>query len=149
MVRYIIIGVLAFVTVVGAGVGTVWFMLNRMTGPTPAAAQVVDSGILDPKAKVIDIGEFITNLADKDGPAFIDVKFSVVVKDEKDAKLIDTNTTVIRDAVLTLLTATTSEQVTGPDGAATLKNSVQGKLNELLGGPIIQRILITNLVVQF
>lgn len=151
MGRYIIVGVLAFIIVVGAGSGTVWFMMNRMTSGVTSTANQPESasGALDPKVKVVDIGKFVTNLADQEERRFIDVSFSVVVKDEKDAKKIDTNQTVIRDAVLTLLTATASDEVIGPDGAETLKTMVQDKLNEVLGGQIIQRILITHLVVQF
>lgn len=148
MVKWIIIGVAAFVLVVGAGAGTVWIMVSRMSAARVEANQDPTKGALDPKAQVIDIGKFVTNLADKD-PRYIDVTFSVVVKDAKDAQTLEANRPVIRDVVLTLLASKQSADVTGPDGADALKAAVLERLNEELGSNLIQRILITSIVVQF
>jgi flagellar basal body-associated protein FliL len=144
MVKWIIIGVTAFVLVVGAGAGTVWFLLSRN-------AQKVEvdltRGVLDPKAKVVDLGKFVTNLADKEG-RYIDVNFVVVVKDEKDAKKISDNMAVVRDGILLLLNSLNSKDVIGGEGAENLKRSVHERLNEALGDKLVQRILITSIVVQ-
>lgn len=97
----------------------------------------------------VPLREFITNLADADRPRYVKVSFELVARDEKDAKRLEENAPQIRDAILSVLNRKHSTALAGETGSSALKAEVQERVNSLLGGPYVRKVLITDLVVQF
>jgi flagellar FliL protein len=143
---YIAIGVAAVLVVVGAAGVTSYFVIGRMntasTGSPAAAQSELKEGL------VINLKPFVTNLADIDRARYINVTFELVARNVTEAKKLDTNLPIVRDAIVTVLNTKKSMEVTGESGANKLKTDIQSKVNLLLGTGLVQKVLMTDFVVQ-
>lgn len=151
---YVGLGVAGLAVVVGASMLATYLVVSRVQpaassapyqgGSVPAAVDLADG-----KSKIVVVGQFTTNLADQDRPRYISVTFQIVVRDEAVAKQLEANLPVVRDSVLGILNKKKSQEVTGETGANSLKNDVQEAINKLMGGPYVQKVLMTDFVVQY
>lgn len=148
MKKMMVYGLAAFaalvvVTLVGAG--TTYLVVSQMAPATALAAGRVDIA----KGSAVTLKEFVTNLSDIERQRYIKVTFELVARDEKDAKRLEENVPLVRDLILSLLNSKRSSEVSGEAGAATLKAEIMERINTHLGGPFVQKVLITDFVVQF
>jgi flagellar FliL protein len=143
---YIAIGVAAVLGVVGAAGGTAYFVIGRMnttsTGSPGAAPNELKEGL------VINLKPFVTNLADIDRTRYINVTFELVARNVTEAKKLNANLPIVRDAIVTVLNTKNSMEVTGESGANKLKTDIQSKVNVVLGTGLVQKVLMTDFVVQ-
>lgn len=138
----------AVVVVVGVSIGTVWLVKDSLVGQRNDGAQGREAEIEVTKANVLPLKPFVTNLADTGGAKYISVTFELVLRKPADGDKLNENLPLIRDHIVAVLSSKRSQEVTGEAGANTLKNDVLLRLNEKLGGTYIQKVLITDLVVQ-
>lgn len=148
MLMFVGIGVAAIIVVVGISVGTVWLVKDRLLPAQPAAGAAGGPEVEVSEENLLPLKPFVTNLADTDRPKYISVTFELVVTKASYKESIEKNLPLVRDHVLAVLSSKKSQEVTGEAGANTLKNDVLARLNEKLGGKMIQKVLITDLVVQ-
>jgi flagellar basal body-associated protein FliL len=143
---YIAIGVAAVLVVVGAAGVTAYFVIGRMNttsiGSPGAAQSELKEGL------VINLKPFVTNLADIDRARYINVTFELVARNVTEAKKLDANLPIVRDAIVTVLNTKKSMEVTGESGANKLKTDIQSKVNLMLGTGLVQKVLMTDFVVQ-
>ena len=142
--------VLAVVLAVLLSVGAAYLLLGRQRH-VPAAAEQEKEKAHEPglseEMKPLSLDTFTTNLADS-AKHFIQVTFVLLPKDEKTLEKLNAAKPVLRDAVLTILRTRTLEQVRGAEGKQNLVEAVQARLEELAGKGAVQRVLVTDLVVQ-
>lgn len=144
--------VLAVVLAVLLSVGAAYLLLGSQRHvPAAAAAEQEKEKAHEPELseemKPLSLDTFTTNLADSD-KHFIQVTFVLLPKDEKTLEKLNAAKPVLRDAVLTILRTRTLEQVRGAEGKQNLVEAVQARLEELAGKGAVQRVLVTDLVVQ-
>jgi flagellar FliL protein len=148
--KYIAAGAGALLLVVGISGGAAYLVMKSVQPGTAEAATVSPSTInLAQGGKVITLKPFVTNLADADRPRYINVTFELVAQSDKEAQTLQQNLPVLRDSIVAILNTKKSMEVTGDAGANKLKSEIQEKLNGLLGGRYIQRVLVTDSAVQF
>lgn len=145
VVLYGMAGLAALVVITLVGAGTTYLVISQMGPSTALAATNVDLA----KGSAVTLKEFVTNLSDIERPRYIKVTFELVARDERDAKRLEENAPLVRDIILSLLNSKRSTEVSGETGAATLKAEIMERINTRLGGPFVQKVLITDFVVQF
>lgn len=147
IILYVVAGVVALVVVIGAGAATAWYVAGlRDHGTATAAAAAAPADLAG--SQVIELKEFVTNLADTPNPRYIKVTMQLVTTEKEKAK-IEANVPRIRNAVIQLLNSKKSLEVTGNEGANKLQSDVKDVVNKALGGNPVAEVLITDIVVQF
>lgn len=146
-VLYVVAGIAALVVVTGVGGLTAYLVISKMA---PTAAETRPATAADGSAAfAVALKPFTTNLGDTDRPRYISVTFELGAKSEKDLEEINAHIPAIRDQILQILNSKKSMEVTGESGTNKLKNEVQERLNDALGGSLIQKVWVSDLVVQF
>lgn len=141
----LVAGLIGLLIIVGVGGATAYLVLRNLA-PAHAAEQAVPEAIDLSKAATINL-KFTTNLADE--RRYINVSFDLVIRDVKDKQKVEQNLPLVRDAIVEILNAKRAAEVTGENGREKLKQEVQEKVNHRLGGQFVQKVLITDFVVQF
>ncbi|HLN63154.1 MAG TPA: flagellar basal body-associated FliL family protein [Symbiobacteriaceae bacterium] len=149
LIIYIVAGVLGI-----ALVGGVAFAAAKLAiGTSGATAQHVTAADGSPKVEItkentLALKPFTTNLGDQGRNSYINVTFELVLTDDKAKEKVDPQVPAIRDAVVGILHSKKSMEVTGAEGANKLKAEVMDRVNEVIGGKLVQQVLITDIVVQ-
>jgi flagellar basal body-associated protein FliL len=147
-VLYVVAGLAALVVVTGVGGLTAYLVISKMA-PVGAASHSAAATDATAVGNAVPLKPFTTNLGDTDRPRYISVTFELTARDQKDADYLNVRMAIIRDNILQILNSKKSIEVTGESGANKLKSEVQEKLNAALGGPFVQKVWISDLVVQF
>jgi flagellar FliL protein len=143
---YIASGVAAVLVVVGAAGVTAYFVIGRMHTTSIGSPEAAQSELKE--GLVVNLKPFVTNLADIDRTRYINVTFELVARNVTEAKKLDTNLPIVRDAIVTVLNTKKSMEVTGESGANKLKTDILSKVNLMLGSGLVQKVLMTDFVVQ-
>lgn len=154
MKKYLIWGVaglLGLIVVIGAPLGVTLYMMNQFKDTMSVAAnqEVKAPPVKVTKDNVVALKPFIANLADADKPKYVSLTVELVLKDAKKKEDVETNTPLVRDTIVSLIASKKAQEVSGEAGANTLKTEMVARLNTALGGQVIDRVLITDLVVQY
>lgn len=163
--KWIVIGLLAFVLLGGAGGAAAWWFLFRTPPATEDAAgeEGGENGAAEGKDKkaeakkpqgegLVAMDQFLVNLADKDASRYVRVKLGLVVETKEEGKTLSEEEVVkarLRSAILEILSQQTAEHLTTPDGKAELKKLIAQRANEALGAKKVLDVLFTDFVVQF
>jgi flagellar FliL protein len=162
IVMYVVVGVIALAVVVGAGGLTAYLVSDqRAKAAAEAAVKATPAGTAKAESEAktlspekvtpdttVELKPFTTNLADTDRTSYINVTFQLVLANSKDKKKIEEKLPLVRDTVLQVLNKKQSMEVTGADAANKLKNDVLEGINAVLGGHVVEAVLISDKVVQ-
>ncbi len=99
----------------------------------------------------LNLDPFLVNLADKEEVRFVKATFRLGLEGEKEGEELGKNTVFLsaaRDAIISLLTSRTSDQILTPEGKDTLRKDIQHKVNELMPKGKVQEVYIVDFVVQ-
>ncbi|MCI4625747.1 MAG: flagellar basal body-associated FliL family protein [Candidatus Magnetoovum sp. WYHC-5] len=100
----------------------------------------------DGHTKLLVLGSFIVNLTDNG--RFMKVGMDIEV-DEANEKLIEKKMSVLKDAIIILLSGKTYDSITRPEGKVQLKDEVLMSLNQALDADdIVKNLYFTEFVVQ-
>lgn len=147
LLLYVIAGIAALVVVTGVGGLTAYLVISKMA---PAGGDLRPAVTATSSAEVaVALKPFTTNLGDTDRPRYISITFELGARDAKDVEVINGRIPAIRDLILQILNSKKSMEVSGDSAMNKLKNEVQERLNELLGAPLIQKVWISDHVVQY
>jgi flagellar FliL protein len=149
----IIIIAIAAVVLVGGGVGA-YLLLSK-----PAAEKAAD-GHGDEAEEVVEddkhppiyekLEQFTTRLSD--GESYLQCEINLKVADAKVQEKIKLYMPEIRDALLSLLSSKTAEEITAVEQREALSKEVQQKVNEILGikkaSKGVQKVLFPAFIIQ-
>ncbi len=90
---------------------------------------------------------FVTDLADRDRPRYVDVTVALAMEDEAAVELAKQAEPQIRDLILSQLRVRQAQELAGAAGKDALARSLQQQLDRLLPGKV-RRVFITDLVIQ-
>lgn len=155
IVKLVII-ILAVLIVVGGGVFAYFTFFaapaaeeaSEMTDDPLAPVQnqraSLQSGIM------YDFPAFIVNLADPAGSKYLRVALSVEIppKNEKMQLEIEQKLPKIKDAIITVLSSKTYEEISLPQGKISLKQEILRRINSNLASGRLMDVYITEFVVQ-
>lgn len=139
---WILGGLVLLVVAAGVAAGVAMAVVGRQGGGnTPAAA-----GSKPGEGREVSLGQFTTNLAERG--AAVQISFVFLVAGEKEAARVEAAKSELRDAVLGLLREKKPADLAGAQGKDRLAREVQARVNEVLGGPVVSRVLITEMLAQ-
>lgn len=153
----LVIIILAVLIVVGGGVFAYFTFfaasdveeVSGMADSDPLASQTnqrasLQSGIM------YDFPAFIVNLADPAGSKYLRVALSVEIppKNEKMQLEIEQKLPKIKDAIITVLSSKTYEEISLPQGKISLKQEILRRINSNLASGRLMDVYITEFVVQ-
>lgn len=143
LVLYIGGAVVLLVAVAGVAYGaTVWGVNQVRDKPEVIVERPVQPGV------VVDLGEFVTNLADSSGRRLVKARFVLEVVDEKAKAVLEENQDRARSAVLALLRGKTVADLHGGDGHRALEIEIRDTVNLVIADAKVRAAYATDLVVQ-
>lgn len=143
LLLYIGGAVALLVAVAGVAYGaTIWGVNQLRDKPEVIVERPVQPGV------VVDLGEFVTNLADSSGRRLVKVRFVLEVVDEKAQALLEENRDRARSAVLGLLRGKTVADLHGSEGHQALELEVRDVVNLVVTDAKVRAAYATDLVVQ-
>lgn len=155
--KWIVIGFSVLLLLGGAGGAAWWFLLR-----TPPAEQSEEEGAepAEGAAKeqkprgdgIVEMEQFLVNLADKDASRFVRVKLGLVVESKEEGVKLSEELVVkarLRSAILEVLSQQTADRLVTPEGKSELKKLIAERSNAALGEKKVLDVLFTDFVVQF
>jgi flagellar FliL protein len=99
---------------------------------------------------VFPLESFIVNLKDNagSGKRYLKATIELEVAGEAEKKKLEGSKAQMKDTILMLLSSRTFEEILTVEGKLDLKQAVLFKVNQMLGGNIVQRIYFTEFIVQ-
>lgn len=91
---------------------------------------------------------FIVNLSDPSGTRFLKVSLQLELAGPTVVEKAKAKTPQIRDAIITLLTAKTSDALISPEGKLQLKDEINIRINQILGENSVKNVYLTDFVMQ-
>jgi flagellar FliL protein len=146
-IKWILIAV-SIVVLVGGGT-FLYFRLLR-GGRTAEASAPKKPSKIEVKS-TLSLEPFLVNLADKDEVRFVKATFRLGLAGEKEGEELGKNavfTAAVRDAVISLLTSKTSEQILTSAGKDALRHEILAKVNALMPKGKAEEVYIVDFVVQ-
>jgi flagellar protein FliL len=98
--------------------------------------------------KVIELLPFVVNLADKDDSRYLRMSVSLGIGETKEEKPDPILLTRVRNAMLSVLTTKTADEILTPEGKATLRKELLKAARAAVEEPHIEAIYITDFIVQ-
>lgn len=143
LVLYIAGAVVLLLAVAGVAYGaTIWGVNQIRDKPEVIVERPVQPGV------IVDLGEFVTNLADNSGRRLVKAQFVLEVVDEKAQAVLNDNQDRARSAVLALLRSKTVADLHGGDGHRQLELEIRDIVNSVVTDAQVRAAYATDLVVQ-
>jgi flagellar FliL protein len=157
--KWIVIG-LCILLLLGGGGGAAWWFLLR---PPPAEQGEEEGdeaaegeGTAKPQKPhgdgIVEMEQFLVNLADKEASRFVRIKLGLVVESKEEGVKLSEEEVVkarLRSAILDVLSQQTADHLVTPEGKAELKKLIAERSNAALGEKKVLDVLFTDFVVQF
>lgn len=97
---------------------------------------------------LVTLPTFIVNLADPLGRRYLKLGMDVEVRNAESADELTAREAKVRDSVILLLSSKSYQDLATIESKILLKKEIAERLNQVLGGPKVQRVYITEMVVQ-
>lgn len=130
--KKILIGLVAVLAVGGAGLGVRYYM--HTTARVHAAR--MGKGDAAPRVTYVDVKQLTLRLADPGTEHYIRIAPVLAVR-RADAKEVERTIPVVRDRIVTVVTACTSTQLVTPQGVSKLKHEMLAALRKRFGSDIV------------
>ncbi len=128
------------------------FFAEAPAGDKPEAPQNATTPEGEPDLKgdstVVTLPTFLVNLADPLGRRYLKLSVDVQVVGMETPKKLEADMPQVRDSVILLLSSKSYADLSTMEGKILLKKEIVERLNQVLGGPYIQRVYFTELVIQ-
>lgn len=98
--------------------------------------------------KVIELLPFVVNLADREDSRYLRMSVSIGVGESKEEKSDPILLTRVRNAMLSVLTTKSSDEILTPEGKSTLRKELLKAARAAVEEPHIEAIYITDFIVQ-
>jgi flagellar basal body-associated protein FliL len=163
--KLLIIAVLAVVVLAGGGTAAYWMWAGSRTVPDEEATAEGDTGsdaqgettgkvksTVAEDAGLVEFPGFLVNLADAGGQAYLRVTLSLLVADEKEAKVFAEKPalkSLLRSSILEVLAQQTGAVLVTPKGKDELKRAIVAKIDALGLEVKVQDVLFSDFVVQY
>lgn len=140
----LLIIIIAAIVLIAAGAGAYFFVFSKKTDNKGEASKQSKetSGVnfsFDP---------FVVNLMDSGGTKYLKVSIQIELADAKIMEKAKSKTPQLRDAIITLITNKTSEELITAEGKIMLKDEIKQRANQILGEGTVLNVYLTDFVMQ-
>ena len=142
---------------VGGGAGAWYYFFSDLPGSKKASEAAAGGGGGEVKTvktqsaqnlQTTTLEPFLVNLADPLGKRYIKVTFEVEMVNPQVAEEIVKQKPKVRDAIIMLLSSKSYVDLAPAESKIALKTEVANRLNQILGGPKVTRVFLTDMVIQ-
>lgn len=91
---------------------------------------------------------FVVNLMDTGGTKYLKISIQIELADTKLMEKAKSRTPQLRDAIITLLSNKTSEELITSEGKIVLKDEIKQRANQILGEGNVINVYLTDFVMQ-
>lgn len=139
----LILIIIIAVAVIAGGAGAFLFF-TKSAGEKEAKKEAAkaDDGV------TFALEPFVVNLSDPTGSRFLKVSLQLELASPIVMEKAKSKSPQIRDAVITLLTAKTSDALISPEGKLQLKDEINIRINQILGENSVKNVYLTDFVMQ-
>lgn len=141
--KFIMIGALALLAVAVFGGG---FFAYQKFFAKDASAHAAKSSHISEKSVLVPMDAFILNLADPG--RFLKLTLQMEVDNPEDGKIIDEKKPQLRDAVITLISSKSADDIQTAEGKMRLKDELVLRANQVAGKPVVKNIYFTEFIMQ-
>jgi len=134
-----------------------YYLRDKFMSPSPGQT-VADSleqqgkpigpAIATGREQLVSLPTFIVNLADPLGRRYLKITLEVEVVSDKAARDLTAREARVRDAIILLLSSKSYQDLSTMESKILLKKEVAERLNQVMDGPKVLRVYITEMVVQ-
>lgn len=138
----LLIILIAAVVVIAGGAAASYFLLLSKPSSTETKTKEASGGVnfaLEP---------FVVNLMDQGGGKYLKVSIQIELANAKISEQAKAKTPQLRDAIITLITNKTSEELITPEGKILLKDEIKQRANQILGEGSVLNVYLTDFVMQ-
>jgi flagellar FliL protein len=161
--RKLLIIILLCLILLGGGGGGAYYFFKIRPAKAAAAKELAEkkeqSGGQEAKKQgagggegdvnqVIELQPFIVNLADKNESRYLRMTISLGVAEAGEAKVDPVFTTKVRNAILAVISARTSDEILTVEGKAALRKEMLGAARGAADKPEVLTIYITDFIIQ-
>ncbi len=149
--RWILVGAVVLLIAAGAAYPTYRYFRNR---PASSSAATKGKGAQPAKEKkaeikaLLPLDPFLVNLADKEDIRFVKATFQLGLTEPMSEEKNPAAHAAMRDAIISILTSRTSDQILSPEGKENLRQEIRKRINELAPKLKVQDVFIVDFVVQ-
>ncbi|MEO0603754.1 MAG: flagellar basal body-associated FliL family protein [Myxococcota bacterium] len=146
MMMTLIVGVVGFLLGAGAGFGGATFLAEEPECET-VEGELAEAGPPTDERLMHSLGKFTVNLRGAGGGRVLRMEVQVEI-DSSQQSMLEAQTPLLRDSVLTLASDYTFGDLEGLDGKMRFRDELLARLNSALSVSGIRRIYFTEFVVQ-
>lgn len=139
----LLIIIVALVVLLGGAAGAYFFLLSK-----PASQQTKTATEKESQGVNFALEPFVVNLMDQGGSKYLKVSIQLELSDVKLSEQAKNKTPQIRDAIITLLTNKTSDELITPEGKLLLKDEIKQRVSQILGENAVKNVYLTDFVMQ-
>lgn len=143
--KMLIIIVIAVLVLIAGAAAAYFFLIGK------AAQQ--DKAFITKNSKEVQgvnfaLEPFVVNLMDQGGSKYLKVSVQIELSNAKLLEQAKNKTPQIRDAIITLLTNKTSDELITPEGKLLLKDEIKQRVAQILGEGTVINVYLTDFVMQ-
>lgn len=151
--KKLMIIIIAVVVLLLGGGGAAFFLLGSDDGEQAELAQVANSAALPEPASYVNIPQpFLFSAPGKQRERLVQIKVQIMVRGLKNEELARHHSPLIESTILNTFGSTTVEQLRTPTGRTQLRDqateNIRATMTELVGQPVIEKVLFTDFVIQ-
>ncbi len=142
--KFLII-IIALVVLLGGAAGAYFLFLNK-----PKEGQKVETSSKTHEVAGVNFSlePFVVNLVDAGGTKYLKVSIQIELSDAKLMEKAKNRTPQLRDAIITLLTSKTSDELITAEGKILIKDEIKQRANQILGEGTVLNVYLTDFVMQ-
>ena len=138
--------VIALVALVAVAVGAYFISPVLFSGKSAESEKATETKATE--GVNFSLEPFVVNLMDQGGTRYLKVSVQLELSNPKVSENAKNKTPQIRDAIITLLTNKTSEELITPEGKLLLKDEIKQRANQILGEGNVINVYLTDFVMQ-
>ncbi|WP_112480505.1 flagellar basal body-associated protein FliL [Vibrio variabilis] len=153
--KMLIIIVAAVVVLLGVGGGAYWFLSSDDTESASTSTQSASGGAaapVDPISYVNLAQPFVFNASGKQRDRMVQIKVQLMVRGLDNESQARYHSPLIESTLLSTFASATVEQLRSTTGRVELRDQatsdVQASLSQVVGSPVVERVLFTDFVIQ-
>ncbi len=140
--KNLILIIIIAVAVIAGGAGAFFFFTKYGDKADKKEAAKAEEGV------TFALEPFVVNLSDPAGTRFLKLSLQLELAGPAVMEKAKTKSPQIRDAIITLLTAKTSDALISPEGKLQLKDEINIRINQILGESSVKNVYLTDFVMQ-
>ncbi len=143
--KFLIVIIIALVVLLGGAAGAYFLLLNK---PKEGQKGEASSKTHEVAGVNFSLEPFVVNLMDGAGTKYLKVSIQIELSEAKLLEKAKNRTPQLRDAIITLLTSKTSDELITAEGKIIIKDEIKQRASQILGEGTVINVYLTDFVMQ-